>query len=185
MLFYGKLRKCREFLYSEELSNKDRLFFDSWYNRCHNSNSLMPFLNKRQNHKIWAFVIIANNQCYVGLTSNSQDLSGRKFPFTCFDIVTNISHNKDKCHHYICYYIQQVINFNALVQGGRLPQQNLDIFDSDNTTITENITLPSEVNTFIDMIDNADRSCWIDTKNNYIISYQNSLTCSLYNKIYG
>ncbi len=179
MLFYGKLRKHREFLYSDNLNNKDRLFFDSWYSRCHNGNSLMPFLNKRQNHKTWLFIIVANNQCYIGLTSDSQDLSGRNFPFTCFDIITNIIDNKDKCYQHICYYIQQVSNFNMLLQNGMLPLENI------YTTTSKNVTLPSEVDTFIDMIDEADKSCWIDVKNNYIISYHNSLTCSLYNKIYG
>lgn len=193
MLYYGKLRKHREFLYAKNLQDRDRQFFDHWYNRCHNSNSLMPFLEKKQNNKIWLFIVISNHQLYIGLTTISQDLSGRLFPFTCFDILyiseKNFSENIFISNQKITNYIQKIPKFIHLIQDGKLSHSVLESFnmiDEAHKTL-----LPSEPSKFLTNItensdfSTSDQSCWLEVKTGYFINYQNSLTCSLYNKIYG
>lgn len=107
LFFYGKLRKTREFLVSSSLSSTDRNFWDSWFNRCGNGNQLMPFLApKISSNTIWLFLVRYEDNIYIGLGSQSQDLTGRNYPFLVFNqLVLGKSFTKE-FHQYLEFYLE-------------------------------------------------------------------------------
>ena len=42
--FLGKLNQSRDFIFSNNLQENDKRFWDSWFGRCSGQNRLIPFV---------------------------------------------------------------------------------------------------------------------------------------------
>ena len=52
--FLGKLNQSRDFIFSNNLQENDKRFWDSWFGRCSGQNRLIPFVKiKMSRPRLW------------------------------------------------------------------------------------------------------------------------------------
>lgn len=187
--YLGKLRKTREFLISNSLNMEDRNFWDNWFNRCGNGNQLMPFLKpKVANDIIWLFLIKHQNKFYVGLGSQSQDLTGRSYPFLIFnqlDLNNNFTKN---FYQSLKHYIGFMDEFEKLLNQGYIEFDTKIGFDGLSqmqSIVTDEFTNEVGSTLLTNIEQELYASNWYDIKTSKYIIHPNALTCNLYTKVFG
>lgn len=197
LFFLGKLRKHRDFLASPSLSHTHRIFWDSWFNRCYSDNQLTPFLiRKKLSRRVWLFLVKQDKLTYVGLTTSSEDLVGRDYPFLLFTLIPSENCLQETLIPLLWFFNTQAIEFEAWVVQGYMEQDWQAIWYSymenklaelteqcnegqyDNLQyILKVMVTHYEAETYV--------SNWFDIKSHKCVMHSNTLTCSLYNKIFG
>lgn len=197
LFFLGKLRKHREFIISPKLSFQQRSFWDSWFNRCHVDNKLTPFLvGKKSSRRVWLFLIKQQNLTYIGIATNSEDLVGRDYPFLVFTVISSETCLQDELTRLVLFFQAHATDFeNWVVQG-----QMDDILSASWYTQWANDAQVCDRQTDMKNDDDLQAiikvlyadyqtepyvSNWYDIKSTKIVIHPNTLTCSLYNKIFG
>lgn len=192
--YYGKLRRRREFL--KDINSEKHKYekWEKWFNKCSNNNSLVPFLeNRERQSSVWLFLKLENDVISFGLTAQSADMSGRKYPFLIYGILDKSERIKKEIIFQSLYYmVCRNQKFFNIVLRGSIEEEQFSYFKStDNCSI-----ITGEDRDFIEQISNnaivyitskeiESMSFWLNVNSLKYIEHLNAQTCSLYNKIYG
>ena len=190
--YFGKLRRRREFIKATGLARDYYYEWEVWFNKCSNTNSLLPFLSTKNKVKpVWLFIISEGDILKVGLTTLSSDLAERKHPF--FVYFENETTQLEKSDRILASILSMAGKYEGFVNT---------VANGDFTIAEEQyFTLPSKqyevADQFKDILDDINseiiekkhdsimHSYWVNLENFSTINHQGALTCTLYNKIYG
>ena len=190
--YFGKLRRRREFIRAAGVTRDHYYDWEFWFNKCANTNSLLPFLSTKYKAKpVWLFIISESNVLKVGLTTLSSDMSERKYPFLVYvDNEKMQLDSSDKILTLISSIASKYEGFVNTVANGDFTIEEERYFTSCSKGY-EAIEQFKEVVTDIALEvsekkpDSAMHSYWVNLEKFTTINHQGSLTCTLYNKIYG
>lgn len=192
ILFYGKLRRRREYINNLQQSGLEYIKWDKWFSRCSNNNALVPFLNSKKRYSdIWLFVLIEEMVIYYGLTCQSIDHAGRKYPFLIYTQNEKTQEtNREVIHRNITYMVSRNQKFSDIISLGDFTEEQYEYFSSSeniNYYLDEyNEVLEKIINDIMFNIkNNLPVSLWLNMNNLKYVEHNNAFTCSLYNKIYG
>ncbi|MDO4433995.1 MAG: TagF domain-containing protein [Alysiella sp.] len=176
-LFFGKLKTHRDFIQSTDLSLEDKNFWQTWFQKC--ANTQLHFTGKvKNNHSVWLFVIATENGFMYGLISPSQDMQGRFCPF----VVCAKTHSPDCLRLGLQRFFQIAFDFAKYVKQGVFLISNL-INECDSHPKNQNdIVLPE---TFSLERISQNGSLWFECNNKQAIESANVLSCFLFNKLFG
>lgn len=192
--YFGKLRRRREFL--KGLNSIDCPYekWEKWFARCSSSNLLVPFLDNREKlSSSWLFLDIEDETLSCGLTKQSIDMSGRKYPFLIYtSIDSKCVLTKEilfKIMHFMAIRNQK---FDDIVALGDIKENQYSYFiasENCSVLIDQDISLIEQMANhafvYITAKETGPVSFWLNVHSLKYIEHNNALTCSLYNKIYG
>lgn len=177
--FFGKLKQSRDFIVSDNLQTSDKFFLENWFSRCTGQDRLIPFVKKTFHpSKIWLFCIkFSEELTYTGITALSSDKIGRIYPFVLF-----YKSNSDEDLKKQLELVAGKINFfSDILNSGKY----IDNYNSDSTC-AHIINLNSEVQISLQhCLSGNSFSFWIDSKSGYYIEHEGTLSCSLFNRLFG
>lgn len=183
--FYGKLNAQRDFVKSLNISNDEIEFWSNWLNKCNISKQMPNFIKISHNKKIWAFVIKSDHIYRSGIITMSCDFSGRKYPFIVYDIfdyksILNIKES------YRNGKLSKMISFLKLATNQGQISSNLSDFCHNPICYSAIENIDFHVNNLFNIKHNQiSHSNWLEMSNLVMLSIDNPLTCSFYNRIFG
>lgn len=190
--YFGKLRRRREFVKASGLARDYYYDWEVWFNKCSNTNSLLPFLSTRNKDKpIWLFIINQDETLKIGLTTLSSDLAERKHPFLVyFETEIIQSDSLDRILLSIISMTGKYDGFVSTVANGDFTIEEEQYFKSlsEEYKVADLLkeTLKSIALEIIEKkYSSFMNSYWVNLDNFSTITHQGALTCTLYNKIYG
>lgn len=190
--YFGKLRRRREFIRAAGLSRDYYYDWEVWFNKCSNTNSLLPFLSGKNKVKpVWLFIINEAETLKVGLTTLSSDMAARKYPFLVYfeREITRLENSEDMLTS-VLSMAGKYVGFINTVANGNFTVDEEQYFMSK----TKNCEVADQLEEILKCIvleilektnDSIMESYWINLDSFYTINHQGALTCTLYNKIYG
>lgn len=190
--YFGKLRRRREFIKASGLARDYYYDWEVWFNKCSNTNSLLPFLgNKNKDKPIWLFIISEGETLKVGLTTLSSDMAERKHPFLVyFEYPISQFESLESMFESVLSMANQYQGFVNLIANGDFTTTEQQYFASISTDYEVAEGLKDVIKNIVSEIiakrhESIMESYWINLDNFSTITHQGALTCTLYNKIYG
>lgn len=183
--FYGKLSSQRDFVKSLNLSNDEIEFWSNWLNKCNISKQMPNFIKISHNKKIWAFVIKSDHIYRSGIITMSCDFSGRKYPFIVYDIFDykSILNTKES---YNIGRLNNMISFLKYVTDQGQIYGNFSDFHHNSSECNKTQNIDSYTSDLFDIKHNQiSHSNWLEISDLVMLSTDNPLTCSFYNRIFG
>ena len=188
LLFYGKLKNRRDFVYSSSLSYDEKIFWADWFDGCVISKSLPNFLRQKATSKIWLFICKTEDICRIDVITMSQDYSGRLYPFVVYQTIDIQQALKD----YEAQTLLKTIKLENLLLVLNQSIENGNIIDDQQ--LFKKISTKSPVwqksqdcfNVFFNT--NAEVQscfCWVSLFDNVMIDISTTPTRSLYTKLFG
>ncbi|QEY26143.1 type VI secretion system-associated protein TagF [Neisseria zalophi] len=187
--FFGKLSKSRDFIVSNNLEVDDKFFLDEWFGRCVGQNKLIPFAKKiLAGSKIWLFVIKHSsyeNNVYIGLAALSLDKSGREYPFVLF--CKSEFQNQSALLEKVEFISSKIDFFQNILNDGQCVLEdsfyNIDVEKDKKDEI--GLKLVGNIAKYLSERDGDIDSFWLESNGAHFIEHQGSLSCSLFNKLFG
>lgn len=190
--YFGKLRRRREFVKATGLTRDYYYDWEVWFNKCSNTNSLLPFLSTKNKAKpVWLFILSEGNILKIGLTTLSSDMSERKYPFfVYFDSEITQLNNSDNILTLILSIAGKYEGFVNTIANGDFTIEEEQYFTSRSKQYEGTDQFKEVLNDVISEIlekkcDSIMHSYWVNLEKFSTITHQGALTCTLYNKIYG
>lgn len=191
--YFGKLRRRREFLKSDTISEDLYNFWELWFSKCSRQNSFLPFLDSRHKpeYPTWLFVINDEGNIKVGLTIMSLDMSERRFPFVIYYNIHKLNiDDKDSLKQDIVYLARRYDKFRKITSIGSFDAIDIETFESEinnndlNSDLLDKLDIISQ-QVFIESDLSLNSSYWINLNTSSYMQHDGAFTCALYNKVYG
>lgn len=190
--YFGKLRRRREFIRASGVTRDYYYDWEFWFNKCANTNGLLPFLSTKYKAKpVWLFIISESNVLKVGLTTLSSDMSERKYPFFIYvDNEKTQLNSLDEILNLISSIVSKYEGFVNTVANGNFTIEEERYFTSCSKEYEAIEQFKKVINDIASEVlekksDSIMHSYWVNLEKFTTINHQGSLTCTLYNKIYG
>lgn len=190
--YFGKLRRRREFVKADGLPRDYYYNWESWFNKCSTTNSLLPFLSSKSKLKpMWLFMVINDETMHVGFTTLSSDMADRKYPFLVyFDNHIDKRQSYDELISSVLAIADKYEGFVKTVTNGDFTIEDKNYFEATGDTYQVADQLQELLkNIVLNIVNNNEYSVmssyWINLYNFSSITHKGALTCTLYNKIYG
>lgn len=178
--FLGKLNQSRDFIFSNNLQENDKRFWDSWFGRCSGQNRLIPFVKiKMSRPRLWLFYIKLPELIYIGLGAYSTDLSGRSYPFILFSRHTPDSKVED-LERQLKLFCTNTGTFRNILNNGKCLLGDYFNLDKNLQDFSLPAMLPQNK-----LLENGIGGFWLECESGYCLEYEGLPTCSLFNKLFG